>query len=162
MGRTPFMYLPLAARVSIEYLDCQSERSIAKLDAYLEHYFTVYGQACDQETRESCHYIAMRRFRLSGEAANGALVSIQETGIPSDGDRVVLARVTARPRHRLDPDAQVWICTDQGTNHLLFSFCPSEGDFQESDFVGLTVGQARALKARTTGQDTPATPVAVP
>jgi hypothetical protein len=72
-GPEPYQYLPLPAKCAIEYLDAQADRSIAKLDAYLEHYFRVNGLECDEHTRYSCHHIAIRRFALEGDATIGSL-----------------------------------------------------------------------------------------
>lgn len=70
-----YQYLPQPAKCAIEYLDCQctEDRTITKLNAYLDHYYTVYGQTCDDYTRYSCHYIAIRRFSLEGSATEGSL-----------------------------------------------------------------------------------------
>lgn len=70
-----YQYLPLPAKCAIEYLDCQSteDRTIANLDKYLDHYFKTYGQVCDEFTRYSCHYRAIKRFSLEGTATQGSL-----------------------------------------------------------------------------------------
>lgn len=72
-GPEHFQYLPLPAKCAIEYLDAQGygNRSIARLNGYLEHYFRVYGLACDEHIRASCHHIAVRRFGLTGADAEG-------------------------------------------------------------------------------------------
>lgn len=76
-GRAPevFQYLPLPAKCAIEYLDAQGygNRTIEKLDLYLNHYFQVSALECDEFTRYSCHYIAIRRFSLSGDDIKGNL-----------------------------------------------------------------------------------------
>ncbi|MBI2770495.1 MAG: hypothetical protein HYX47_12790 [Burkholderiales bacterium] len=72
-GPEPFQHLPLPAKCAIEYLDAQGygNRSIARLNGYLEHYFRVYGLACDEHIRASCHHIAVCRFGLTGADAEG-------------------------------------------------------------------------------------------
>lgn len=74
-GPESFQYLPNPAKCAIEYLDAQGygNRTIKKLDAYIDHYFTATGQVCDQHTRFSCHHIAIRRFSLQGEEIEGAI-----------------------------------------------------------------------------------------
>jgi len=62
---TPYQYLPNPAKCALEYLDCQADRSIEKLHSYLDHYFTVTGQTCDEHIRWSCEEIAKRRFGLT-------------------------------------------------------------------------------------------------
>jgi hypothetical protein len=37
---------------------------LAKLDAYLEHYFRSSALECDEGTRRSARIIAVKRFRL--------------------------------------------------------------------------------------------------
>lgn len=69
-----YQYLPNPAKCAIEYLDCQADRNIAKLDTYLDHYFKASGLECDEYTRYSCHYIAIKRFWLTGDAAAGNII----------------------------------------------------------------------------------------
>jgi len=73
-----FFHLPQPAKCAIEYLDAQGygNRSIAKLDAYLNHYYRVYGERCDDRTRDECHQLAIRRFSLENE---DALVYVKTT-----------------------------------------------------------------------------------
>lgn len=61
---TEFRYLPLPAKCAIEYLDAQADRTLAKLDAYLEHYFKSSALVCDEGTRRSARIIAVKRFYL--------------------------------------------------------------------------------------------------
>ncbi|WP_341744714.1 hypothetical protein [Azonexus hydrophilus] len=72
-GPENYRYLPNPAKCAIEFLDAQADRSIEKLDKYLDHYFTVTGQVCEEHTRYSCHYIAVKRFALTGESIAGSL-----------------------------------------------------------------------------------------
>lgn len=80
---TPYQNLPLAAKCAIEYLDAQADRTIIKLDAYLDHYFKSCGLVCDDHTRYSCHYIALKRFFLEGDAAAGNIVASYEACHPN-------------------------------------------------------------------------------
>lgn len=72
-----YRYLPNPAKCALEYLDAQnrSDRTIKLLDKYIDHYFTVTGQSCEDHTRYSCHYIAIKRFLLEGDAVIGSLYS---------------------------------------------------------------------------------------
>jgi hypothetical protein len=72
-GPDSYQHLPLPAKCAIDYLDAQGfgNRSIARLNAYLDHYFGVYGQECEQQVRASCHRIEVRRFSLTGLDAEG-------------------------------------------------------------------------------------------
>lgn len=165
MGPTPYRYLPVPAKCAIDYLDAQGfgHRSIAKLDAYLAHYFTVYGQACDEQTRFSCHHIAMRRFSLQGDDLAGCIAtspspaaerpgaaparSHDASGVGPDGTaRIAYARITPRPKHGLDPMPQVWVTTDTGDELLLFSFDPNEVSLTPAQFKGLTLDEGRRLR----------------
>lgn len=71
----PQQHLPVPARCALEYLDAQGEgnRTIAKLDSFLDHYFKVYGLTVESVVRYSCHRIALTRYGLSGPAAHGAM-----------------------------------------------------------------------------------------
>jgi len=70
-----YRYLPNPAKCALEYLDaqCTADRTIENLDKYIDHYFKVTGQVCDDHTRYSCHYIAIKRFQLEGDAVTGSL-----------------------------------------------------------------------------------------
>ena len=57
-----FRLLPLYARCAIEYLDGQSERSIAKLNAYIDHYAEAMGQLVDEQIRFSAHAAACLKY----------------------------------------------------------------------------------------------------
>jgi hypothetical protein len=69
---TPYQYLPLFAKVSIERLDADSDlRTGDKLDSLLDGYAATYGVECDSNTRESAHHICTRRFVGSFTQATG-------------------------------------------------------------------------------------------
>jgi hypothetical protein len=161
-----YRYLPLPAKCAIEYLDCQSERSIAKLDAYLAHYYQVYGQELTTDIRASCHHIAMRRFAISGEAATGAITGPTEatTALPiaqaavreqmeglaaGTTQRITYARVTKLPKHVLDPICEVWVGCAGGMPQLLFALEPGETEFPVEKLVGLTLEEAQALRKQS-------------
>ena len=60
---TPYQYLPLFAKVSIERIDQNSDmRNTASLNGMLDAYAKTYGIECDSETRASAQHIASRRF----------------------------------------------------------------------------------------------------
>ena len=63
LGFTPYQYLPLFAKVSIERLDQDSDlRSSDKLNELLDAYAKKYGESCDQQSRDSAHHICSKRF----------------------------------------------------------------------------------------------------
>lgn len=66
-------HLPLYARCALEYLEAQGERSIAKLNGYLEHYARSCGSEIDEHVRFSAHAIAVRRFAASGMDCTGSM-----------------------------------------------------------------------------------------
>ena len=60
---TPYQYLPLYAKISIERLDSDSDlRTGEMLNSLLDAYAKTYGEECDTHSRESAHYICSRRF----------------------------------------------------------------------------------------------------
>ncbi|NMG29537.1 hypothetical protein [Aromatoleum evansii] len=67
--------LPIPARCALEYLEAQGlgNRTIAKLDSYLDHYSKAYGQTVEPMVRFSCHRIALRRYELSEADATGLM-----------------------------------------------------------------------------------------
>jgi hypothetical protein len=71
---TPYQYLPLFAKISIERLDGDSVlRSGEMLDHLLNSYAKTYGCNVDDDTRKSAHHIARRRFAGSmNQAASGS------------------------------------------------------------------------------------------
>lgn len=60
--------------------------------------------------------------------------------------KIVSARITAMPRSFLDPMPEVHATLEDGTEQMLFSYYPDEISFHASEFAGLTVAQANALK----------------
>lgn len=69
----PYQYLPQYAKCALEFLDSQADRSITKLDAYLNHYAKAMGQLVDEHARFSAHAIAVRRFAPDTMDATGSL-----------------------------------------------------------------------------------------
>lgn len=65
----------------------------------------------------------------------------------SDTATITAAEITALPKTWLDDMPKVIVALDNGTVDLeLFSYYPDEISFTASEFVGLTVGQAFALR----------------
>ncbi len=63
MGPTPYQYLPLWAKVAIERLNADAElRTESMLDELLDSYAKTYGEAVDDQTRESARHICRSRF----------------------------------------------------------------------------------------------------
>jgi len=61
-------------------------------------------------------------------------------------NRITSARITRMPQSFTDPMPQVFVTTDDGDEQLLFEYYPDEISFSASDFVGLTLDEARQLK----------------
>lgn len=62
--------------------------------------------------------------------------------------KIISARITAMPRSFTDPMPQVFVTTADGNEQLLFEYYPDEISFTTSEFVGLSVTDARDLKRR--------------
>jgi len=66
--------------------------------------------------------------------------------------KVTHARITALPRPMpegmADPMPQVWVRLDGGEETLLFAYYHDEITFNEREFLGLSLFQARALKVQ--------------
>ena len=62
------------------------------------------------------------------------------------GLKVTRARITAMPRSMFDPMPEVYVTTQDGVEHRLWSYYPDEISFTENEFVGLTLDAARNLK----------------
>lgn len=65
-------HLPNPAKCALEYLGCQSVKTIELLNRYLDHYFKVQGQTCDDQMRTTCIRIASQRYNLNDQAALSA------------------------------------------------------------------------------------------
>jgi hypothetical protein len=64
----------------------------------------------------------------------------------TDAKRIVAARVGPMPTGLSDPTPTVTVTFEGGEVKELFSFDPTEINFQESEFIGLTENEARALR----------------
>ena len=67
--------------------------------------------------------------------------------------KIIKARITAMPRPMtlegmFDPMPQVYVTTDDNVEQFLFEYYPDEISFTDSEFVGLTIDQARDLKRK--------------
>lgn len=62
--------------------------------------------------------------------------------------KIVSARITAMPKNFQDPLPKVFATMEDGTEVGLFAYYPDEISFTPEEFVGLTVLEARELKAR--------------
>lgn len=83
--RTPHPYhlMPHYAKCAIELLECQSDRSIAKLNTYIDHYAKAMGQLVDEQTRFSAHAIAIRRFAPGSMDTTGSLAAWTDVESPT-------------------------------------------------------------------------------
>lgn len=65
----------------------------------------------------------------------------------SSNRKIVRARITAMPQSMFDKLPEVMVVYEGSeSEELLFSYFPDELSFSESEFIGLTAEQARALK----------------
>jgi hypothetical protein len=60
--------------------------------------------------------------------------------------KIVSARITAMPKSLFDPMPQVHVTMEDGTEQFLYEYYPDEISFSPSEFVGLTLDEARHLK----------------
>lgn len=60
--------------------------------------------------------------------------------------RIKSARITEMPKQLFDPMPKVYVTTEDGKEQFLFEYYPDELSFAPSEFVGLTVDEARSLK----------------
>jgi hypothetical protein len=60
--------------------------------------------------------------------------------------KIVSARITAMPKSLFDPMPQVHVTMEDGTEQYLYEYYPDEISFSPSEFVGLTMDEARHLK----------------
>jgi hypothetical protein len=67
---------------------------------------------------------------------------------PDPNARIRRARITKMPERLLDPMPEVYATLDDDSEHRLFSYYPDEITFTPEDFIGLTIREAHALKAR--------------
>jgi hypothetical protein len=146
MPNIPYQYLPLPAKCAIEYLDCQSERSIAQLDLYLDHYFKFYGLKVEDHVRTACHQIAVRRFSLADPFAQ--VDAAVAHPLPSPDKVVVRVRVTPKPRHMLDPISEVWVYAADQVPHLLMAMDPQSDLPCPWEVIGKTFEEAHRYLLR--------------
>jgi hypothetical protein len=59
---------------------------------------------------------------------------------------ITSARITAMPRSLFDPMPEVIVIDSTGKETTLFQFYPDEISFTETEFIGLTLDDARRLK----------------
>lgn len=60
--------------------------------------------------------------------------------------KITSARITAMPQDFFDPMPQVHVTLENGKEEFLFEYYPDEISFSVSEFVGLTIEEARHLK----------------
>ena len=62
--------------------------------------------------------------------------------------RIKSARITDMPKSFTDPLPIVFVTTEDDEEHELFDYFPDEIYFSPSEFVGLTIDEAIALKGK--------------
>ena len=60
--------------------------------------------------------------------------------------KIISARITAQPKSLFDPMPVVFVTTEDGIEHELFSYYPDEISFVENEFIGLNFEKAKNLK----------------
>jgi hypothetical protein len=60
--------------------------------------------------------------------------------------KIISARITAMPKSLFDPMPQVYVTMENGTEQFLYEYYPDEISFSPSEFVGLTIDEAKHLK----------------
>lgn len=75
MSRSLYQQLPLPARCAVEYLGCQPREAhtIAKLNAYLDHYSNAYGMVLPDAERAKAQKLAIQQYTIQGDALAGVL-----------------------------------------------------------------------------------------
>jgi hypothetical protein len=68
--------------------------------------------------------------------------------MPTLPAKIVCAKISKMPVALTDPMPQVEVIFDDGTTCSLFSYYPDEISFTPGEFIGLTKGQALALRHR--------------
>ena len=64
-------------------------------------------------------------------------------------NKIVQARITPLPKQLFDPMPQVFVKLEGDDNEqLLFEYYPDEISFTSTEFIGLTVEEARSLKGK--------------
>ena len=59
--------------------------------------------------------------------------------------KVIKCRITEQPKSLFDPMPKVIVTLDNNTEETLFEYYPDEISFTESEFIGLTISECRAL-----------------
>ena len=60
--------------------------------------------------------------------------------------KIKSAHITTYPKSLSDPMPQVYITLENNLEEFLFEFYPDEINFDQEEFVGLTVEEAKSLK----------------
>ncbi len=60
--------------------------------------------------------------------------------------KIISARITAMPKSLFDPMPQVYVTMENGTEQFLYEYYPDEISFSPSEFLGLTIDEAKHLK----------------
>jgi hypothetical protein len=60
--------------------------------------------------------------------------------------KIKSARITNYPKSLFDPMPKVFVTLENNVEEFLFEFYPDEINFQEEEFIGLSMDEARHLK----------------
>lgn len=130
MSSMPFQFLPLWAKVAVEWLVAKPEiRSEAKLDDLLEHFAQSSATEVDEDTRQSARAICRRRFMTSyseppvrEDVPPGGLTvarMFHDDGVLHAGDRVATARLGNCEVARIHGSQAVEVCEMTTGRHYL-------------------------------------------
>jgi hypothetical protein len=76
------------------------------------------------------------------------LNSEQYSGLRRGQMKITSARITPLPECFGDPLPVVWVTLEDGHDEELFEYYPDEISFDTQEFLGLTISEARALRAK--------------
>lgn len=130
MSSMPFLFLPLWAKVAIEWLLAKPEiRTESKLDELLEHFAHHSATVVDDETRQSARAICRRRFMTSyseppvrEDVLPGSLQLARlfhDDGVLHPGDRLVTARLGDCEVARVHGPQAIEVCEMSTGRHYL-------------------------------------------
>ena len=60
--------------------------------------------------------------------------------------KIISARISDMPKSFLDPMPHVFVTMEDNKEYFLFEYYPDEISFTPSEFVGLTIDEAKHLK----------------
>lgn len=62
--------------------------------------------------------------------------------------KIISAKITEMPKSFFDPMPKVIVTLENNEEYFLFDYYPDEISFQSSEFIGLTIEEAKTLKGK--------------